>query len=559
MVGLLPGRWLPGGGAMRRSREVARVLTGHGLGSVVDQMGLRRFAPFRVRQPERRPMCQAEHLRLALGELGVTFTKLGQTLSTRSDLLPPEYVRELSLLQDAAPRVPGAEIQRVLREELGGRIEACFASFEEAPLASASIGQVHGARLTDGRAVVVKVQRPGVVDQIETDLDLMRGIAEWMTLHTAFGQDYDLRPLVEEFAHTLHAELDYVREAQNADRFRRAMADEPRLWIPRIHWDLTTRRVLTMERVSGTKVTDLEGLERLGVSRRRIAETAVRTFIRQVLEHGFFHADPHPGNFFVQPDGTVAVVDFGMIGRVSEVTQMRLLRAGLAAIREDAEALAEEMYALGVAGPRASRAGFQRDLDHLLGRYGGRTLRDLSATEVVREFTDVAYRHRLQLPGELALLFRVIVMSEGLGLTLDPEFRYLDYASPFFRERWSRYHGLASTVKRAGRAAADAAELTLELPRRTSMLLGRLERGEMELNVQHEGLERFSNQLQRMFNRLALAVVLAASVVAMALALGVRAFPAGSAYLSWMFRIGLLFSLVFGAALVWSMWRAPRR
>jgi len=559
MVGLLPGRWLPGSAAMRRSREVARVLTGHGLGSVVDQMGLRRFAPFRMRQPERKPMCQAEHVRLALGELGVTFTKLGQTLSTRADLLPPEFVSELSMLQDSAPRVDTDAIRRVIREDLGAGVEERFASFDEVPIASASIGQVHGARLADGRDVVVKVQRPGVIEQIEVDLGIMRGIADWMQIHTTFGHDYDLRPLVEEFAHSLHGELDYVREGQNADRFRRAMADEPRLWIPRIHWDLTSRRVLTMERVSGTKVTDLEGLERLGVSRRRIAETAVRTFLRQVLEHGFFHADPHPGNFFVQPDGTVAVVDFGMIGRVSEITQMRLLRAGLAAIREDAEALAEEMYALGVAGDRADRTAFQRDLDHLLGRYGGRTLRDLSATAVVHEFTDIAYRHRLQLPGELALLFRVIIMSEGLGLTLDPDFRYLDYASPFFQERWNRYHGLASTAKRVGRAAADAAELTLDLPRRTNLLLGRLERGEMELNVQHEGLQRFSNQLQTMFNRLALAVILAASVVAMAIALGVRAFPGGIVYLSWMFRIGLMFSLVFGGALLWSMWRAPRR
>ena len=558
MVGLLPGHWLPGGAAMRRSREVARVLTGHGLGSVVDQFGLRRFAPFRLRRPDRRPLCQAEHLRIALGELGVTFTKFGQMLSTRADLLPPEYVRELSMLQDSTPRIAPEDVRGVLRAELGPDARSRFAAFEEVPLASASIGQVHAARLHDGRDVAVKVQRPDVAEQIEVDLGIMRGVADWMQVHTAFGQDYDLRPLVEEFAHSLHAELDYVREGENADRFRRAMADEPRLWIPHIHWDLTTRRVLTMERVTGTKVTDVEGLERLGVSRRRIAETAVRTFLRQVLELGFFHADPHPGNFFVQGDGTVAVVDFGMIGRVNEITQIRLLRAGLAAIREDAEALAEEMYALGVAGRRADRGAFQRDLDHLLGRYGGRSLRELSASVVVREFTDIAYRHRLQLPGELALLFRVVIMSEGLGLTVDPDFRYLDYAAPFFQSRWNRYHGLASTAERAGRAAFDAAELTLELPRRAGMLLGRLERGEIDLNVRHEGLQRFSNQLQSMFNRLALAVILAASVVALALALGVGAFAGASTYMNWLFRIGLLFSVIFGVALVWSMWRAPR-
>jgi ubiquinone biosynthesis protein len=560
MVTLLPKPWFADAPVMRRSRQVTRVLTGHGLESLVDQSGLRRFAPFRVRVRDGGPPPrQAERLRAAFGELGVTFIKLGQMLSTRADLLPADVVAELAKLQDAAPPVGIEDVHRVIREDLGAEAGELFDRFDDVPLASASIGQVHAARRHDGREVVVKVRRPGVEAQIEVDLQILRGIAEWAREHTRAGRDYDLVPLVEEFAHSLRNELDYVREADNVERFRRAFAGDRKVWIPTAHRDLTSSRVLTLERVTGIKITDIEALDRLGIPRRGIAENALRIFLREALDFGFFHADPHPGNFFVQPDGSLAIVDFGMVGRLTEAVQIHLLRAGLAAIQQDPETLAEELYALGVAGRRADRRAFQRDLDHLIGRYGGRSLRELSATQVTQELTGIAFRHRLQLPTELALLFRVVAMSEGIGLRLDPDFHYLEYASPIFQKRWTSLHTLPATAARFGRAALDAAELGAQLPRRTGLLLGRLERGELELNVRHEGLEAFARQFQRMTNRLALAVILAASVVALGLAIGVRGIRHGETLVEWLFRLGIVFSLVFGAGLLWSMWRGPRR
>ncbi len=556
---LLVKPWFTDGAVVRRSREVARVLTGHGLGALVDQTGLRRMPFLRLPGSAQEPLRQAQRLRAALGELGATFIKLGQTLSTRADLLPAELVEELSKLQDSAPPVALDDVRRTIREDLGDEPEAIFERFDTTPMASASIGQVHSARRRDGREVVVKVRRPGVAEQVEVDLQILERIADWATINTTFGRDYQLRPLVDEFAYTIRNELDYVREGENADRFRRAFIDDHRVWIPQVHWDLTTSRVLTLERVTGVKVSDLDALDRMGVSRRAVAENAVRIFLHEVLELGFFHADPHPGNFFIQTDGSLGIVDFGMVGRVSDTLSLRLLRAGLSAIHQDAEGLAEELYALGVAGPRADRQAFQRDLDHLIGRYGGRSLRELSATAVTRELTGIAFRHKLQLPGELALLFRVVAMSEGLGLRLDPEFHYLEYASPFFRQRWNQYHALPEIAGRVGRAAADAAELGIELPRRTGRLMGRLERGELQLNVQHEGLGELSRQFQRMTNRLSLAIILAASVVALGLALGVGALPGRGVYVEWLFRLGLLFSLGFGVAVLWGMWRGSRR
>lgn len=550
--------WFTDRAIVGRSRQVARVLSGHGWGALVDSAGFGRFLP-RLRRRGHERIAPAVRLRLALGELGVTFTKLGQMASTRADLVPAEFVTELAKLQDAAPPVPLDAVRRTISEELGRPVEQCFPRFDPQPLASASIGQVHAAWLPDGTPVVVKVRRPGVVEEVERDLEILDRLALWAQAHTAFGRDHDLLPIVAEFAFTLRNELDYVREGRNAERFAQAFADDPSVWIPGVHWSHTTPRLLTLDRVGGLKVSDREGLERLGIPRRTVAENAVRMFLRQLLELGVFHADPHAGNYFVQPDGSIAVVDFGMVGRVSEPVRGHLLRAGLAALEQDPESLAEELFALGVAGRRADRAAFVRDLDHLIGRYQGRSVGELSAAAVTRELSGIAFRHRLQLPGELAMLMRVVTMSEGLGLMLDPDFRYLEFASPIIKKHWQGTRSLRSGVTRLGRAAADAADLGLELPRRAGRLLGRLERGEMELNVRHEGLGPFAHELQGMTNRLALAMILAASVVALGVALGFQGGAGFAPYLRWLFALGFLFSLAFGAWVLASIWGSRHR
>ncbi len=560
MPALLAPRRNSAGSVLRRTRNVVNVLAAHGLETFVVQSGLTRFVPpwWRPGRNGSAPS-QARRLRLALGELGATFIKLGQMLSTRADLLPPEFIAELAILQDAAPPVAFADIDQVIHEELAHLPESPFASLREAPLASASIGQVHEATLRDGTPVVVKVRRPGIVEQVELDLGILRGVAEWVQEHTPIGRDYDLQSLVDEFANTLRNELDFVQEAHHAERLRRAFEGDPRVWIPRVYPAFSTSRMLVLERVGGIKVSDLAALDRNGVSRRTVAQNAVSIFLREVLEFGFFHADPHPGNFFVQPDGSIAIVDFGMVGVVSESTQQHLLRAGLAGVQEDAEALADELYALGVAGKHARRAAFQRDLERVISRYGTRSLRELSAATVVDELTRIAFRHRLQLPSELALLLRVIVMSEGIGLTLDPEFHYLEYANLLIRRDWRRRHAPRALVRQAGRALADSMELGIHLPRRAERLLARLERGDVQMTVDHRGLDHVTREFQRMTNRLALSIILGASVVALGIAVGIRPGPQLEPVIGWVFRLALLFSLLFGVSVLWGIWRAGRR
>ena len=543
-----------------RTRHLARVLLQYGLESLAERVGLHRFAP-RFTRPAAKEThrTEAERVRLALGEMGATFIKLGQMLSTRADLLPPDFIAELSKLQDCAPPVPFEEIERTVNEDLAALQSPVFASFSRAPIASASIGQVHAAVLPDGTPVVVKVRRPAVEQEVELDLAILRDIVEWVQVHTPLGRDYELRPLVDEFAHTLRDELNYVREAQNANHLRTALEGDRGVWVPRVYEAYSTARVLTMERVSGVKISDLAALRALGVPGRAVAENAVRLFLRQVLEFGFFHADPHPGNYFVQPDASLAMVDFGMVARLSESTQGHLLRAMVAASRQDAEALSDELYALGVAGPRANRPLFERDLAHLVGRYGSLSVGELSAATVAQELFQIAFRHRLQLPSELALLLRVLNMSEGIALMLDPDFRYLEYAVPIVRKNWRRRHSLSTLASKAGKAAIDAAELGVELPRRTARLLDRLERGEMQLDVTHRGLESLTREFQAMTNRLALSIILGASVIALGLAAGIRLVPALGPVVAWLFRLALVFSVVFGLSVLWGIWRAGKR
>ena len=559
---MLPASWFARGRLLRRSREIASALARHGLGWLVAQGGLDELFPFEhgwLDHPARAsPYTQAEHLRMAFGELGATFIKLGQALSTRPDLVPPDYVAQLTKLQDAAPPVPFEQISQIIFDELGQRPDRLFAEFDAQPIASASIGQAHAAVAKNGQPLIVKVQRPGVAQQVATDLEILGGMAEWAEAHTALGRDYNLPALVDEFAYTLLNELDYRREGQNADRFRRNFAGDATVYIPGVLWDLTTGRVLTLERVSGIKVADMSALDKAGIDRHQVAENAVRLMLREVFEFGFFHADPHPGNFFVRPDASIALIDFGMVGRLDDRLQAALLRVGLALARQDAGRLTDVLYELGVAGGRVRREAIQRDLDHFLSRYAGRSIKDLAAAQTMNEVMAIAFRHRLQLPGDLVMLLRVVGMSEGLGAQLDPDFQLFEFASPFLQQFWLERRSPKAMALRVGQAALDTAELGLELPQRTARLLGQIERGELEFNVKHAGLRDFSHQLQRMTNRLALTMLLSATIVALGLVMTVYHPPDWEQYGGWLFGLAFLFSLGFGNWLMWRIWRSGR-
>lgn len=553
----IPGvPWIPRGPMLARSRQILGVLTRHGLGWLLARMDER------ARKPQsgtrHSSVRQAREFTAALVELGPTFIKVGQALSSRSDLLPPEYIEALSHLQDTIPPIPFEAIRGVLVEELGEAPEALFGSLDPQPVASASIGQVYNAELRSGQPVVIKVIRPGALETFERDMEIVYDIAQWATHNTALGKRYDLNSLVEEISYTIRNEFDYQREGRNADIFRRNFYDDPRVYIPRVYWDLTTRRVMTMERVAGLKINDLDGLDREGISRREVSENLMHFALRQIFEFGFYHADPHPGNFFVQSDASLAVMDFGMVGRLTPQTKRTFLGIAVSIQRANTDILVDELMAAGIITHTIERRVLVRDLDRLFERFSGGAISDLTGAQIFGEIMSVALRHNLQMPSELVAMTRAITIEEGTGLALYPGFQLFRFASPYVREFWNQQRSPEAILPRVGQTAIDSLELSLDLPRRLSRLLELIERGQMEVNVSSQLLRSLLGTFQKMTNRLALSMLLSAVIIALSLVLVIYHPATWQRFGEIVFGLAFLSSLAFGAWLMWSILRSGR-
>lgn len=493
------------------------------------------------------PYTQAEHLRLAFEELGATFIKLGQILSTRSDLLPPEFIHELSKLQDAVPPEPSSVIETQIERELSRPVSAMFASFDPQPLGSASIGQVHAARLHTGEEVVVKGQRPGVEELVAGDIAILLDIARLAARRTVWGQIYDLPAMVEEFADTLRGELDYSREGRNAERIRRNFDGNPALHVPVIYWSLTTRRVLTMERLHGIKISDLPALKETGVDQKELAKAGARIVLKMVFDEGFFHADPHPGNFLVSPGPVIGLLDYGMVGQLDEATRDNLLFLFLAILDRDMNRVIDRLADLGIIGTTFQLERLKRDLGHLLALYYGLPLKEIDVGRILDEFMATARRHRLQVPASLTLLAKTMSMHEGLARMLDPEFNMAEVLGPYARRLAFEAYSPRRLAGRLLPTLADLERLAVVLPRRLERLSARAERGNLSLNVRIAQAEHYLSDLNRMINRLIMAILTTGFIVGLAVLMLVYHPPGWETFLGWFFTFGFLVAMFVGA------------
>lgn len=539
-------------GPIDRYRQVVQILARHGFGYLVDQLGLGRLVPFHwgLLGHRRRltPYTQAEHLRLAFEELGTTFIKLGQILSMRSDLLPPEFIAELSKLQDAVPAEPASVIETLIARELGKPTSALFASFNPAPLGSASIGQVHAAELHTGEDVVVKVQRPGVEQRIEADLAILMDLARLAQARTDLGQLYDLPGMVEEFAETLRGELDYVREGRNADCIRRSFTGDSALHVPTIYSAYTTKRILTMERLAGVRINDVRALESAGIDREKLAATGMRIVLKMILEDGFFHADPHPGNFLVQPGPRIGLLDYGMVGRLDEQTRGNLLYLLLALVDQDIDRVIDRLLALGIVGTTFQVERLKRDLQRLFSLYWGLPLQEIDVRAILEEFLATARRHHLQVPTHLALMSKTLSMHEALARQLDPTLNLAELLEPYVRELVWRSYQPKRWARRVLPSLLDLSQQMVALPRRVDRLLGQVERGNVTVNMRVQETEHVLDSLNRMVNRLILGVIATGFVIGIPLLLQLYQ-TAGLHQL-----VGVLLGAGFAAVAVLAVW-----
>lgn len=538
----------------RRMRQIVATLARHGLGWLVLELGLGKLLPIGRFRSKGRPTSGPEHFRRAFEDLGATFIKLGQILSTRPDLLPPDYVAEFARLQDDAPPVDYDQISALVESELGQPPESAFNNFQPEPIASASIGQVHRAELHDGTPVVVKVQRPGAEEVAERDLDILLELARLASQRTRWGQYYDLEGWMREFAFTLRNEFDYKIEASNAAEFKQAFGDDATLYVPTVYRRYSSRRILTLERIEGIKISNVAAIDEAGIDRERMARESTRIMLTMLFDHGFFHADPHAGNFFVMSDGRIGLMDFGMVGFLDASLRETLLRVVLALMAQDADRLVDELLVLGVARETIQRYTLRQDVQHLMRRYAHRPLREIAAMSALQDLMNVARRHRLLLPAELVLTAKVLGMAEGIAMQLDPGFEVLSYAQPYVRRFWVHALKPANRVQQAKESFLDLMDLSSAIPRNLRRILRQSEQGSFQLRVRTDPSHDALRQIHRAANRVAFSVLTAALIIGSGLLLVV--YHPESA--RWFFLVTFAFSALLGVGLLWSVWRSGR-
>ncbi|MBP2414825.1 ubiquinone biosynthesis protein [Arthrobacter stackebrandtii] len=534
--------------------EVAEILIRHGFGQIAPLLGL---GQMHLGPTPRRAGTRAtpERLVVALEELGPTFIKLGQLLSTRPDILPRPYIAALARLQDDAPPVATEQVRIIVEQELGAGIDVVFSTFVDAPLASASIGQAHAATLIDGTSVVVKVRRPGVVAQVQEDLEILQNLAHHASRNWAALADYNVEAVVSTFAATLRAELDYLVEGRNAERFARNFAHDTGIHIPKIHWATTTSRVLTMERIYGRRIDDAQVASLPLADRDRLATTAAKAAAKMIFEDGFFHADPHPGNLFVESNGRIALIDFGMVGEVDEQLRQRLGTLLLAFSRNDPERISRALLGLSVNGAAPDRGRLRQDMAVFMKQYQGRSLGEIQLAPLIVEMLAILRNHHIQLPGSIALLAKMVIMTEGMGVGLNPGFNLgkvlKPYAGRLALERINP-RKLPALLRQLG---LDAAALGADMPERLERLLQQLDDG-LEVHLRTEEITPLVARAERIGNRLVAGLILAAFIRGIGdltaadrrhlqnwqntlLATGVGAMGAMGGFLAWTSRPGL--------------------
>ena len=469
----------------------------------------------------------AVRLRETLELLGPTFVKFGQLLSVRRDMVPEAYIDQLTKLQDKVPPDTQTDAAAIIRAEIGKPVDALYAEFDPVPFAAASMAQVHEATLPDGTSVVVKVQRAGIEQTIQTDLAIMFFLARQLERHVAESRRFAPVELVEEFAENITAELDFRREGRNADRFRANFRNDPSLVVPRIFWELTTARVLTMERSTGRRAPESwAGDAEAG---RRYAENLVGLFLTQVFEHGFFHADPHPGNVFLLTDGRLCFHDFGIVGSLGERDQESLAQLMLAVSARDPQWVSEAYFAMGVAGPEVDRQAFTRDVADALAAFYTSAGREPAFSEILRQFIGLGQRHRIRLPRAFLSVAKAFMEIEAQALQLDPAFNLMtaitDYAPRLVRHLvLPRFD--AAAAWRGNYRALRAARTALEgLPELASSLAEGLRDGKLSIALRHQQLEGLQDRIERASNRLSFSLIIASIIVASAIVVSFHTGP----------------------------------
>lgn len=548
--------------SIRRYLNIARVLSAYGFDQALEMLGIADMAG-RSRRMFRRPrtdiatLTAAERMRLALEELGPTFVKLGQILSTRPDVIPPAFVREFEKLQDNVPSFPFSEVRQQLRTELGDDAEHFFAWIDPEPLAAASIAQVHRARLKSGEEVVIKVRRPGIVTLVESDINALMALAGLAERHLPGSELYDPSGIVREFARTIRREMDFSREGHTIDRFRENFAGTPWMYFPRVFREQSSRGILTMEYIPGIKVSDHAALQGQGLDERLIACRGADSFLSMVLDFGFFHGDLHPGNVLILPGNVICLLDYGIVGRLDEGLKAFLTDLLSSIISRDMDEAVSLLLATGDVADDLDLRALKRDLFNFIDSYYEIPLRDIEVGRMLLEFVEIIALYHIRIPADLMLLIKSLVQIEGMGRALDPGFDMAEHLKPFIRTYLRSKYSPSRISGDLNRMLVSYLHLARSIPRDLKEIINRINRNKFKIDLEHRGLDKFTAEFDRSVNRLSISMLLAAMIIGSSIIMQTDKGPKVMGYPGLAF-IGYTVAALIGLWLVYAIIRSGR-
>jgi len=550
---------------VKRYREIISVLIKHGFGYAFDRFGLRPFRSLKERITRPKPLkeqllqiSEAERLRLAFEELGPTFIKFGQILSTRHDLIPEEYIRELSKLQDRVPAFEFIDAKKMVETELGKNLDEIFSEFDQKPIASASIGQVYRGRLSTGEEVAVKVMRPGIEEIIENDLLILMSMARFFEKHVKASKFFNPIGFIEEFSRVMRQEIYYTHEAKNADKFYKYFTGITTVRIPKIYWKYTTKHVLTQEYMEGFKITDIAKIEEAGLDRKKVSIDLSNAYLKMIFEDGFYHADPHPGNILVSPEGVIIFLDFGMAGIVDQYLRENLVNLMLAVQKADTDLLLETLSEIGLIRDIGEYDPMLKaNLEDFINEYYSLNVKFIDPTEFLHNLINVLIKNGGRIPNNIMVLSKTLLMRDEISRLLDPEHNFADLVEPYIKKIVEKRTSISYIIKEIEKDLQGYERFIKGFPKQVQHILKKVEKGTIKFELEHRGFESLVEELDILSNRLSFSVIIAALIVGSALIIQTRMQPSlfGVPFLG---IFGFILAGILGLGLLISIIRSGR-
>jgi ubiquinone biosynthesis protein len=548
---------------LKRYHQIIRVLLNYGFNDLVNIASRNlqfhfggKFAPPTKPKIDKNIGSRAERLRSAIEELGPTFIKMGQILSMRSDIIPKDIAFELQKLQDEVEPISFEEIEKVISEEIEGDPYKIFSKIERESLAAASISQVHRAKLADSSDVVIKVQRPGVREVIDADIEILKDLTR--VLQKYFREQFVQNPIgvVEEFDKTIHRELDFRLEGRNISRFKQFFQNDPEIFVPHYYPDYSTSKILVMDYVDGIKASNIQAIEKAGLDREIIARNGAHISFRQIFEFGFFHADPHAGNVMVLPRNVIALLDYGMVGQIDEKTIDLFGDLLIGFIRKDVLRILRALEKLGVTFNADTRV-LKSEIENIINNYYGSSLQEIQITTLMNDFFDITKRYNITVPSHLSLALKTLITVEGLVRILYPDFDIVTEMQPFISKVILRKYDPRRMIKEGSYVIDDIIDLASELPKNVQTIVNKAASGNFSIQFEHRNLQNLVDELKRSSTRLSTALIIAALVVGSSLLIQV---PIGKTIFGYpvMGVIGYLIAALLGLNLIWNIFRSRK-